>query len=345
MNGNLEKVLDFLESKTGVFVTVFTKDKNLLRGESNALFPENYTSGILPDKDSDKTYFSFSFEGEDYIGAIEGGDKTGENYAYFISETILKKGASDKKSENLDIIKKVLLGENKDEIKAFAEKNGIKDEKCFVILFSLPEDKVKGANEVLSAFTLGSKDKTTIFDKETVAYLKFIGEKDFKDYNSFESFATFLTRAVFEEIGALPKAFIGGEVKNISDASISLKQAISAREICIELGEKGNVHSYKEFLPYEMLSLIPKVELNKYLDFFLSDKGAKVISDGEISETVGEFFENNLNVSETARKLYLHRNTLMYRLDKIERATGLDLRKFNDAVIFKVITYLIKITK
>ncbi len=52
--------------------------------------------------------------------------------------------------------------------------------------------------------------------------------------------------------------------------------------------------------------------------------------------TIQKFFENNLNVSETSRQLYVHRNTLVYRLDKVEKLTGLDLRIFEHAVIFKV---------
>ena len=52
--------------------------------------------------------------------------------------------------------------------------------------------------------------------------------------------------------------------------------------------------------------------------------------------TIQKFFENNLNVSETSRQLYIHRNTLVYRLDKIQKITGLDLRMFDDAIIFKV---------
>ena len=59
--------------------------------------------------------------------------------------------------------------------------------------------------------------------------------------------------------------------------------------------------------------------------------------------TAEEFLENSLNVSETSRKLYMHRNTLMYRLDKIERVTGLNLRKFSDAVTFRLITILNKL--
>ena len=58
--------------------------------------------------------------------------------------------------------------------------------------------------------------------------------------------------------------------------------------------------------------------------------------DGDTLDTINKFFENNLNVSETSRKLYVHRNTLVYRLEKIKKLTGLDLREFDHAIIFKV---------
>ena len=58
--------------------------------------------------------------------------------------------------------------------------------------------------------------------------------------------------------------------------------------------------------------------------------------DDETLATVNKFFENNLNVSETSRQLYIHRNTLVYRLDKLQKMTGLDMRNFDDAIIFKI---------
>ena len=58
--------------------------------------------------------------------------------------------------------------------------------------------------------------------------------------------------------------------------------------------------------------------------------------DEEILTTINKFFENSLNVSETSRQLYIHRNTLVYRLEKIKKITGLDLREFDDAIVFKV---------
>jgi carbohydrate diacid regulator len=59
--------------------------------------------------------------------------------------------------------------------------------------------------------------------------------------------------------------------------------------------------------------------------------------------TAEEFLDSSLNVSETARKLYLHRNTLIYRLDKLEKETGLNIRQFSDAITFRLITILSKL--
>ena len=65
-------------------------------------------------------------------------------------------------------------------------------------------------------------------------------------------------------------------------------------------------------------------------------KGSIESLDHETLFTIQKFFENNLNVSETSRKLFVHRNTLVYRLEKIRRLTGLDLKEFDDAIVFKV---------
>ena len=61
--------------------------------------------------------------------------------------------------------------------------------------------------------------------------------------------------------------------------------------------------------------------------------------------TIQKFFENNLNVSETSRKLFVHRNTLVYRLDKIQKSTNLDLRVFEDAITFKIALMVVKYMK
>ena len=67
--------------------------------------------------------------------------------------------------------------------------------------------------------------------------------------------------------------------------------------------------------------------------------------DKETIVTINKFFENSLNVSETSRQLYIHRNTLVYRLDKIQKTTGLDLRVFEDAITFKIALMVSKYMK
>ena len=69
----------------------------------------------------------------------------------------------------------------------------------------------------------------------------------------------------------------------------------------------------------------------------------EVFGDDEMAATAEAFLECSLNISETSRRLYVHRNTLLYRLDKIERVTGLNLRKFSDAVTFRVLAVLYRL--
>ena len=85
---------------------------------------------------------------------------------------------------------------------------------------------------------------------------------------------------------------------------------------------------------------MPAARRAEYLSVLLDGEARELLKDEDLAGTAEEFLGNDLNVSETSRNLYMHRNTLMYRLDKLERMTGLNLRKFSDAVTFRVITIL-----
>ena len=74
----------------------------------------------------------------------------------------------------------------------------------------------------------------------------------------------------------------------------------------------------------------------QFYELAFSEPLKKVMND-EMQTTITKFFDNNLNLSEAARKLYIHRNTLIYRLDKIQKVTGLDLRRFEDSMLLKII--------
>ena len=106
--------------------------------------------------------------------------------------------------------------------------------------------------------------------------------------------------------------------------------------------EVGKIfESEKHVMNYDKLGIgrliyqLPVQLCKMFIEEVLGDMGANHFDD-ETLTTVNKFFENNLNVSETSRQLYIHRNTLVYRLDKLQRATKLDLRNFDDAITFKI---------
>jgi carbohydrate diacid regulator len=164
-------------------------------------------------------------------------------------------------------------------------------------------------------------------------------------YQSSTEYAEFLRQSIYEETGALVKISVGGTVNTIIDLSTSFSQAVTASRMAETIESRGDVHSYKEFVLIKMLEDLPKYKLNEYLEILMDSGAREIFADPEMVATAEEFLENSLNVSETARKLYLHRNTLIYRLDKIERATGLNIRKFSDSVTFRLITMLSKIVR
>lgn len=128
---------------------------------------------------------------------------------------------------------------------------------------------------------------------------------------------------------------IGSIVKDLREISLSYREA----QLAIEIGKVFD--NDKEILNYESLGIgrliyqLPVKLCQMFLDeVFKNDSIDKL--DQETIVTIQKFFDNSLNISETSRKLFIHRNTLVYRLDKIQKLTGLDLREFDDAIIFKV---------
>ncbi len=128
---------------------------------------------------------------------------------------------------------------------------------------------------------------------------------------------------------------IGTVVEGVKDLARSFKEA----QVALEVGKVFDTE--KTIVRYDNLGVARLIyQLPTTLcDIFLKEvfkRGSIESLDHETLFTIQKFFENNLNVSETSRKLFVHRNTLVYRLEKIKKITGLDLREFEDAIVFKV---------
>lgn len=128
---------------------------------------------------------------------------------------------------------------------------------------------------------------------------------------------------------------IGTVAEHLRDLAKSYKEA----QIAIEVGKVFDTEKY--IINYENLGIgrliyqLPTTLCEMFLQEVFKKNPIDAL-DNETLFTIHKFFENNLNVSETARKLFVHRNTLVYRLEKIKKLTGLDLREFDDAITFKV---------
>ncbi|MFR2150721.1 MAG: PucR family transcriptional regulator [Christensenellales bacterium] len=100
-----------------------------------------------------------------------------------------------------------------------------------------------------------------------------------------------------------------------------------------------HIYVYRSLVLERFLMDIPREMGTRYHGILFNRKTARLFND-EMLHTIEMFFAKDLNLSDTARQLYIHRNTLVYRLDKVQRQTGLDLRKFDDAVTFKMMMLL-----
>lgn len=128
---------------------------------------------------------------------------------------------------------------------------------------------------------------------------------------------------------------IGTAVDGVKDLARSFKEAQVALEVGKVFDTEKAIVSYDNLGIARLIYQLPTTLCEMFLREVFK-KGSIESLDQETLFTIQKFFENNLNVSETSRKLFVHRNTLVYRLEKIKKLTGLDLREFDHAIIFKV---------
>ena len=128
---------------------------------------------------------------------------------------------------------------------------------------------------------------------------------------------------------------ISTAVDNIKDLARAYKEAQVALEVGKVFETEKSIISYENLGIGRLIYQLPTTLCEMFLQEVFK-KGSLESLDRETLMTIQCFFENNLNVSETSRKLFVHRNTLVYRLEKIRKLTGLDLREFEHAITFKV---------
>jgi len=338
----LNKILDDAISSTSLNLSVYDEADNLVFG-GGALHALPAGESLYEDKENGVTVFKFVYSSDDYYGVIPALGEEGKNYAAMLFKIIDSSLSRFSRVEKKEYLRRILSGEaSSDEVAAYRKKYSLPDGGCYVIAASA-EKHIGEIENLFSQAVVSRADCVLHVDDTSCALIKFSSEDE--DYRSAAEYSEFLAKSVFQEIGVHPIIGVGGIVPSFSEISSSYEQAFTAVKMCRTFSSKGDVHTYKEYLFIKMLDGIPESRKKEYISEFLDEKGAELFEDGEMTGTAEEFLSNSLNISETSRNLYMHRNTLMYRLDKIEKVTGLNIRKFPDAVSFRVLTILYTLLK
>ena len=273
----------------------------------------------------------------EYVVFVEGEDKEAEKLSSLLAITLGNiKLLYDEKHDKSSFIKNIILDNILPSDIYIKSKELHFPNDVLRIVFLI---KFTGKNDVIPYDVLQN-----IFPGKNKEYVISIGEKDCvlvkevkpnTDMADIEKMARTISDTISSEFYTKVSIGIGTVVSNLKDLSRSYKEA----QVAIEVGKVFDTE--KDIISYDNLGIGRLIyQLPTSLcEMFLQEvfkKGPLESLDRETLITIQAFFENNLNVSETSRKLFVHRNTLVYRLEKIRKLTGLDLREFEDAITFKV---------
>ena len=203
--------------------------------------------------------------------------------------------------------------------------------------FYFQDTEVENAMQMIGSALSDPDDLIAEVGHHSVAMLKAVeGENGMEEVEEYaraceESFLTESGAAVFigisdprDELPGIPEAF------EEARAAINVGRVYHAGK---------HVFVYRNLLLERFLNDVSPEMGTRYNSCIFNRSTARLFND-EMVHTIETFFDNSLNLSETARKLYIHRNTLVYRLEKVQHAIGLDLRNFDDAVTFKMMMLL-----
>ena len=187
-----------------------------------------------------------------------------------------------------------------------------------------------------------SGDFITAVDEKSIIVVKELEESDGNE--ELEQTARMIIGSLEPELREIAHVAYGTVVNEIKEVSRSYKEARMALDVGKIFFDERNVIAYSSLGIGRLIYQLPIPLCKMFIKEIFGGKSTDDF-DEETLTTINKFFENSLNVSETSRQLYIHRNTLVYRLDKLQKSTGLDLRVFEDAITFKIALMVVKYMK
>lgn len=281
-------------------------------------------------------YFEYNSLAE-YAVFVSGTDQEAEKICDLlsISLSILNKYYNEK-NDRQKFIKNVLLDNIlPGDVEFKAQKLNFDESTnkvCILIRTKEPYD-ILALNVLESLFPDKNNDFIIRISETDISLIKQV--KNSISSENLEKLAYSIIEAISEGRYRFCVVGIGTKVKKIKDLARSFKEAQTAIEVGKVFNVEESVIKYEHLGVARLIYQLPTTLCEAFLKETLKDGSIDELDD-EITFTVNKFLENNLNVSETARSLFIHRNTLNYRLNKVKKLTGLDIKEFEEAVIFKI---------
>lgn len=217
------------------------------------------------------------------------------------------------------------------------------DVRRVVYIIETKQEKDTNALEtVRSLFSTKTKDFITAVDEKNIILVKEVASGESSD--DLDRTAKTLLDMLNSEAMVKVNIAYGTVVNEIKEVSRSYKEAKMALDVGKIFYSDKNVVAYSNLGIGRLIYQLPIPLCKMFIKEIFDGKSPDEFDDETIT-TINKFFENNLNVSETSRQLYIHRNTLVYRLDKLQKSTNLDLRVFEDAITFKIALMVVKYMK
>jgi len=273
----------------------------------------------------------------DYFTFVQGDDPLAEKYCSILAISFTNiKFYYDEKYDRRNFIKNIILDNilpGDIYIKARELYFNSEETRSVILIRALDKNDVSIYDVVQNLFPDKNKDFVININETDVALIKEV--KSDITSKDIENLASSIADTLSGEFYCHVVIGIGSTVENIKDLAKSFKEAQAALEVGKVFDTDKSIINYDNLGIARLIYQLPTTLCETYLGEVFK-RGSIESLDHETLFTIQRFFENNLNVSETSRKLFVHRNTLVYRLDKIKKITGLDLREFDHAIIFKI---------
>lgn len=348
LNRTMERAAEILDRTASIVAAdgeIIASTNPSLVGEVSQEAASFFHGNLFFQTSDTHTYVKLMIDNtSEYVAMIDGNDHTSQTYISLLSQWVIAELEDTANSEDIkDFLKNILFdNELPGDITFKAGEfriNSASRRICYLIKLEHEDDQSMAYHVLLNLFPKKKIDFVLNLEEDVIILIKDLQKLDDEEIDSIAS--TIVDNLSSEGVAA--HIGIGMPADTLKDIAKSYQEASLSVTVGKIFTPESRLMRYDRLGLGRLIYQLPPTLCHLFLDEVFPE-GSYESLDSETLQTIEQFFDNNLNGSETSRKLFVHRNTLVYRLDKAQKITGLDLRSFDDAVMFKfasmVRTYL-----